>query len=341
VLSQKMTATQWLLVIVLSAIGFITWQIAEESWFFWLILVVVAGKGIKVKNLAWISLVVTSLLFVLIVLSAQYGLIVNEVYSRAGVTRYAMGFNHPNIFGLYLLIICLSFSIIRFGKNPLPDLILLAAAAIVNLSVADSRTSAVLAVVQGVLLLTFYLVKTPHAQDVARKALIALIVLIFCFSYLGMIFYDSSNATMVAINQILSNRPSLAHAYFEMAGIPFLGDNYLTYPPIYWSNGHSSLFVVDNAYCHLLLRYGLIAAFVFYVGYCLLLKNILKEKHWNALFFGLVVMAIYGTSETFGIKLEANYFLIVGMASVLFGTSSLKDVDTSQNKKKLKLGSGA
>lgn len=95
------------------------------------------------------------MILVIAPLFAVSGIIENLILIRSGIARQSLGFTHPNIFGMYVILACTSISVLRFGKTPLFQSMLLISAAILILVVSDSRSTAILAVFQVLLLVCF------------------------------------------------------------------------------------------------------------------------------------------------------------------------------------------
>lgn len=323
VVFQRASFSQWVFSLVVVGVGFVSWRQSGEGWLFWLALFIVCGKGVDYKNLAKITIVETTLMFLLVIAFALAGAIENYELVRHGVTRYAMGFVHPNFLGLYLLLIGISLAVLRFEKSSAPTILFLLFALFLNLFWADSRASAVVSVLLIALLLVFRLVKTARMRRVLSVCFLFLALAIVASSLVLMVVYSPSNSILSAINSMLSGRLYLPHAYYEMGGLTLFGQNFDVYNPIYWENGKPSYFVVDNAYCHLLLRYGIVLTLLFLMAFFALYIKLIKDNHWDALFFGLVAMTIYGTMETLGIRIECNYFLVAIAPLILFGTNGM------------------
>ena len=277
---QRASFKCWAFSLAIVLISFISWRQSGESSLFWASIFIVCANNVRIRPLAKIALTVSFASLIITILSAGFGVIENKVFVRGGITRYALGFNHPNALGLYLFNACVAFSALRFGKNPIPDFGLIA-----------------------VSILTYFLV--------------AVFIVIIVSAYL-MIAYDPSNPIQFELNKLLSGRLRLANGYFEMQPITLFGSDFSGLPPIYWENGVPSAFVVDNAWCHLLLRFGLIPAFCFLFGYIAILIKAVRQGWWNSIFFGLVLMSIYGLCETLGIHFECNYFLFAVGAELLY-----------------------
>lgn len=323
---QRASFRGWLIAAALVLVGFLSWRQSGEGWLFWVSLFVVCAHGVRLRPLACLSFSLSLALVVTTMAFAGAGIIENVVSMRAGVTRYAMGFSHANALGLYIMVICTSFSVLRFGRNPLPDLILIAAADIINLATADSRTTVLLSVIQAVLLVSFYILRSETARRRARFCFGAVVFLVVALSMFFMVSYDATSAWQAALNDFLSGRLNLAHRYFQMQPLTLFGSDFSAYAPIYWENGKTYAFVVDNAWCHLVLRFGILPAFAFLAGYTLLLLRLFREKRWDALLFGIVLMAVYGFSETLGVRFECNYFLFALGAELLYASPAAKDL---------------
>ena len=321
---QHARPSTWIMVLAIAAVGFVSWQYAAEGWLFWLFLFVLCGEGVSLYRLAAIALVVSVAMVAYTATCASLGLIENVIrYRPDGTVRYSMGFVHPNSFGVAMLMACTSLSVLRFGKHPAPSIAALVLAALLSISVADSRTPAVLAVLQICMLIVFHVVKTERGCAAWRKVFLAIIFGSLGVSLFFMFFYTPADPLFVALDTLLNGRFELAHAYYELGSISLLGNDYSSYPPIFYGvDGTVSQFVVDNAYCHIVLRYGLIPSVIFLAGFCALAIAVYRQQRWDALLFGLVIMSLYAIEETMGAMAESNYFLIAAASLVLFRTKS-------------------
>lgn len=152
---QKASVNGWLMAALVVLVGFVSWRNSQEGWLFWLALFIVCSEGVKLNKLAFISLVLSIMILVIAPLFAVSGIIENLILIRSGIARQSLGFTHPNIFGMYVILACTSISVLRFGKTPLFQSMLLISAAILILVVSDSRSTAILAVFQVLLLVCF------------------------------------------------------------------------------------------------------------------------------------------------------------------------------------------
>lgn len=328
-LCQRASFRGWAFAISVVAVGFISWRVSGQGLLFWLALFVISAERVNLKCLAGISLGVTSAMLVLTLLFVGAGIIENRVSVRDGVTRYAMGFLHPNNFGAQLLSICLAVAVLRFGMNPLPVIPLFIGTAVLNNYLANSRTTVMLCILLCVLLVIFYVVKSPSMQHRLSIALFCFVVFIVLLSLYMMVNFDASSSIQAAMNDALSGRFKWAHAYYQLQPLTLFGSNFEQFAPIYWSNGVPSTFVVDNAYAHLVLRFGIVPSALFFAGYIALLLNLIKQQRWDYVLFGVVLMAVFGFTEVAGVQVECNYFLVAIGTDLIFafkGTHSTRQL---------------
>ncbi len=317
--TQRASFKCWAFSAFVVLVGFISWRQSGEGWLFWTALFIVCANGVRLLPLAKITFVLSLVILAITMTFAQLGVIENWVSIRGGMVRYGMGFDQPNALGCYLLNVCVAFSAIRFGKNPAPDLALIGVAAVLNLTIADSRTSALLLLLQAVVLLVFYFVRNEAARSCFRRCFAVAVLLVVATSFYFMAAYTPLNTVHAALNKLLSGRLYLAHGYYGMQPLTLMGSTFEGFAPIYWSSRTGEpVFCVDNAWCHLVLRYGIVPTVLLLLGYLTLFSKLIVRRKWDALLFGLFMMGIYGFSETVGIRVECNFFLFAVGADLLY-----------------------
>lgn len=330
--SQRMTAKQWVQSITIVCIGFISWRFSHEGWLFWLTLFLVCSQGVEIRTLAKITLGITVLLMLLTVSLSALAIISNITSMRGGSVREAMGFTHPNQFGMYLLLICDSFAIVRYEKSIIPTVFCVLLTTVINVLLADSRSSAMLSIILVFLLIVFRCARDSRSQRVLSWLCIAGVIVAVVGSYYFMVAYNPLNTVHAALNSALSGRLGLAHSYYLMQPLTLFGSNFSKFDPIYWENGKPYEFVVDNAFCHLVLRYGIVPTALFYLGLFGLFAKLLHQRRCDWLLFGLTLMMIYGTMETLGIRIECDFFL-AAMGTELLFTDDKMGIDQSISRR--------
>lgn len=308
---QKVRVERWAIALLLTVVGFLTWKYSGTAWLFWAVIFIVFGYGIDIQKLSYVVFASTLILLLITVGGSLLGVVDNAAFIRGGVLRYGMGFIHPNSLGLFCSVLCASFSVAKFGRPLYSDYFLLSISICLVLYFCDSRTSALLMLIQAILLAVFSQCKTVKSRNVACNGFIAAFVFLVLLSVYFMVCFDASNPLHAALNNLLSGRLYFMHGYFCLKPFSLFGCSYEDFAPIYWENGQSQPFVVDNGYCHLFLHFGVISFAIFIFAYLFVLHDLSKIRSWDYRLFLLVLMAVYSFTETVGLQIETNYALLI------------------------------
>lgn len=332
-LSQRMSLFGWICSIAIALLGILSMRWSAESWLLWLCLFLVCSDGVELKYLAVSTLVVVAVMFVVTIACCNMGLIPNRVFTRGSSLRPSYGFKHPNYFGSYLLLLCVSVSVLRFGKNPLPDIFMVICAAVVDILLVDSRSTFIALVGQLVLLLIFYFTKQTRMRKILSVIIVVAITVFVICSFYFMVRFNPNDVFQNSLDSLLSGRLRLAHGYYSLQPLTLFGDDFVGFEPIYWEQGEPAVFLVDNSYCHLVLRYGIIPTLIALISIFVLLIKQVRDVTWSSLFFGLALMLVYGVCENLGIRVEFNYFL-VGIGTELLYSHHLNILKKSRESEK-------
>ena len=316
----------YILTALLAVAGFLTWNVSGESWLFWMVLFLVTAQAVDYRLLAKLNLYVSSFLLISVPLLSAISIIPNKkMVTHSGLIRFSLGFTHPNFIGLLVLLIGVSLSVVLMREHLWVCIAVIMMLTVGNYSLSYSRSSIVISFVLVALLLIFTFVTNQRAQRIINVILVCAVVGCISLSYYSMIFYDANSEVWRAMNGMLSGRLSLAHQYYSMYSITLFGRNYSTYTPFITDfAGRPVDFLVDNAYAHLLLRYGLIPTLLFLAAYlAVLIKLIRRSNSGNEVFLVLIVFAFYALVETYGFRIVSNYMLVALATQLLFSNSRL------------------
>lgn len=292
--------------------GFIVWRVSKEGWFFWTLLFIVSAPEFDYRKLSRIALAVSAAIILITTLVVLLGLYPMNITVRAdnGVVRNALGFIHPNSLGIELATLGIAFCVLRFDSFRLvyvPAYILLA---LFTFYVPVSRMSAILILVVVALWACLNLLSKRGMQAAIAVALIALFALSLLASLVVMFAYNNLGGLTTVLNKVLSGRPYYAHLYYEKAGITLFG-----YPfsdgPFVNVDGKLKEFLVDNAFDHVLLRYGLISFLGLFGSSLLLYIDAFRKKSDFAVAFGFTMFMLMGICETAACTVDRNYLIIV------------------------------
>lgn len=311
---QKMNGFSWVSFFLIVAIGFISWRCSGENYFLWLALFVLCGLGVDIEILARISLFVSAsaIIFVCVLLNA--GLVRDVlIYGTNGV-RHSLGFVHPNTLARYLVVASISYLVSHYKGSIFANLAMALSCAFIAQTVTGSRTAVLLLVFQAILVVFFSRVQNIELKLVALKVLFVGALILIIASFYFMICYNVQAPLHNHLNLLLSDRLALANKYAEVAPFTLFGRDFSSLAFF----GLPLTFTVDNAWCHLFLREGIIPTALLLAGVIALIIHAILSNRIDGICLGLLLMVFYSCSETVGIMVDSNYFLIA-MAPIVLG----------------------
>jgi hypothetical protein len=306
-------------------VGFISWQTTSDANLLILAAFVVSGEDVNAKTLAkillWIEIVlifsVVSLSFIGVISSSN----VAQLSDGNLITRYSLGFTHPNRLGSNLLAICCAFAVIQYPNFKASHLVLYAICALITYFVAFSRTSTLLIAFVPVVSIGFSIAAAKENQ----RPFILLIVVGFAAMVMASLYvtinFDPTNSFMQKLNGAFSGRPYLANYYYRLYGVTAFGRNPNTMVQVI--NNIEGV-VIDNAYSKLLIVFGYIPSILFYVMYVAIFIHAYRSNHLDSCLLGAFIYACVGVTEWQVMHFAMNYCLI-GFSMVLFGGGASRD----------------
>lgn len=319
-LSQRMDGPVWVFSAAVVAIGFASWRLSGENYFLWLVLFVISSFDTEYRTLARLALISSIFTISFSMISLKAGLARDVVVYGSNGLRHSMGFIHPNTFGRFLVVVAVAFSTAHFKTRPVIDLIVAALCAAIAYFITGSRTSVLLLLCLAALLVLFSLVKSAGAKKIVLSALFVITIILISSSFYFMLNYDYASPFQRSLDSLLSGRLSLAHAYVNLGPLTLFGRDY----PEALLYGLPASFTVDNAWCHLLLRAGIVPTALLLLGEVTLLWRVVRAGRMDGFSLGLVLMMLYSVSETVGIMIETNFYLVAIAPVVLSGSYSLR-----------------
>ena len=173
------------------------------------ILVICAAKNIDFDRFVETDFKMKTLLIILLVTFHYFGLTNDYIMYRAnGTVRNSMGFSHPNMFGLQLLIICLEFFYIKYIKKQkfkIMDFLFLAFIIFIIDYYSDSRSSVITLSIFGLLYLLKDLIIKACNNKVVKSLFVYSFVILALLSLISAINYKGSSV-LSSINKIISGR---------------------------------------------------------------------------------------------------------------------------------------
>lgn len=293
----------------------------------WMFLFVAAGQGEDVKTMLRASIPLFALVVLTVVLLSVINVFPNVVLPDARAIRCTFGFKHPNMLAKNLTFIAIGWIMMRFNSLGWRDVI--CSSVVVCLSYCSTKSRTFLGV--GIFSIVF-LVIAYRCQGRCRQLgctawfpavlRVVTVVALVCFSIAAMMWFDPSLPICVWLNSLLSERLRLAHEF------------YLAFPPTLWGNHQDAMvlngilvgasqtgFLVDNAYAHLVLSFGYVAAGSFIALYLFLLWNGGKSDG-SVVVLGMLVCAVVGLGESCMLDCSFNPYFAIAAAEVLYARLS-------------------
>ena len=282
-----------------------------------LLLFIAAGQGVRIRRLAQIALPLTAIVFCATLIGHASGLLENITisaeFSDDEAGRNALGFLHPNTFGRFVFQMVVGWLVLRYEKMDWVNAGVVAAGALVTWLVTESETFTFAIVLAG-------LVHVLSVQIRSRRLLAATglagTLAIIGFTLYALLAFDPEVGFWARANELVTGRLTLARWYWQTNPATLFGQTFdhthIGWYP--WANGR---LLVDNAYDHIILRYGLLAAGIILALVIGVFIKAVREASWNAALFGLFLYVVVGFAENAFYMFDANYFLVAA-ATVLY-----------------------
>ena len=235
-----------------------------------------------------------------------------------GTIRNSLGFGHPNILGAFLFSICIDIVYLNYKSYKIKHYFILILSLLTCVYICDSRATQI-----GIGMLIIYTVLPKIENKNFYKILPMLPVFLAVFSFLCSIMYNNNMEFWVILNKISSSRIKCAYDFYKFYGINLFGHLLSFYGQ--WDKLYS-LTVMDNAYMHVLIQYGLINFIIIISALVIAIRKMIKENNYQ-LVLCLSTILLYGLMESYVYQIVYTPILLY-VAKILYG----KDVEKKNEK---------
>lgn len=244
----------------------------------------------------------------------------NYLQIISGVSRYDMGFGHPNrfsilVFNLLIMWIWLNFSTIKF-KN----IIVIFLISIVNYMITRTRTNEVAITMLLVILFCWKINSKTMSSWLKNVAMLIVPILELCSVGVVILYSHGTNAVLDMLDIILSGRIRLGAYAYEHYGITFLGQQILSSKVTYDSVYRLNYFTFDNIYTDITMQQGLIWVIILAVLFFLI-----AIKRNDANNFAIIAWGVYGITEVHGLNVYM-LFVVLLVNELFFKKSSISKI---------------
>lgn len=265
-------------------------------------------KGvIPFKDICKYDLIFKIILSIIIISLCLFGVISNYSFIRDGyIIRNSLGFSHPNI--LSLLVFSCICDYIYLSKDYLrkKNLLIIIIISILVSYMTDSRTF----LFSIILLITMIIL--PYKKylniNIIKKIIINSCILLTLFSFTGALLVNK-NDFFTKMNETTSNRLLWANKFINYYHINLFGNKIKTISTVEAKNKNINMWILDNSYILLVLRFGLIASCIFIYFFKKNMKYLYIDQSYIILII-FFVFGFYSLTETCLYRLQFNVFLL-------------------------------
>ena len=315
----RATENQWATVLAIAALAAFLGMLHGLQYPFWIFLFVVSGRDVDLKIIAKITLILTSTLTLLTIFACYVGFLENYtmVATDTRAVRNSLGFLHPNRLGQRIAEICIAYWYLHVDNRKGRVIALCALSLTYVYLVTNSRSSCIVFVILIVVTLAYPLFgRFPRFSVLGCSVIVAVIA---AGSLFLMAEYNPLNTVMAGINELVTGRLYLMNASYIYAPPSLFGNDYSNAPIMGYTLASNAeyRFVVDNAYAHLILQYGVAATILFFILIVIVYGHHYHERRFSGALLGLTLLLVVGFVENFTLDIQYNYFLLL-ISNVIF-----------------------
>lgn len=308
--SVKEIAVMALLVLT----GFLVWRNSGEKGPLLYILLIIGMKGIPVKRVFRVGLLVWGSTFVMQVLLTLTGLktdifVAHDKLGLGHIIRWSLGYPHPNVLHIsYVILIAFILYVLDLkGKKLVGAAIICFVGNIYIFMYSISYTGVAFTI--GYLACNLYLnlrTERTKLENILVKAIFPGCVL---FSVVGPIVIKGR--LFEVIDKLLNTRFYMSNRFMMAGEWTLFGSRQLEV------RKESTNFTLDCSYTNLLMSCGIVIFFLMCIGYLMLIHHCIKEKQNKELAI-IIGLAIAGISEPFLFNTAYKNLGLIFMGSFIF-----------------------
>lgn len=268
------------------------------TWMF-----IVAFKYTDLDDIVSMAYRILRVMLPLTVFLCLMGLLPDASNYRFGILRHAMGFNHPNYFGMKIFQFSACYVYLHWNTLKKRD-VLWGVLTITLLYYVPHSVTSILCTA-GLFMLTIVgrlLEKYKETLLEIFKTTLVILVFVCVIATVVITLYGMASPVCQALDAWMSYRLSYANRIYAVYGISL------------WGQKINSSYLLDSGYMDLILRSGILIYLMFFAGY---IRNMVYHRKFTALYILLCTFALYGIME-YGVYLIARNIFLLSFADVLY-----------------------
>ena len=261
------------------------------------------------KNIVKVCIGTSSITILLVAVANLFGLTPHSVYHQDdGTYIYTFGFGYYSIIPYTYLFVVLGYLYLRSKERKRATLAEMLVIILVNYilyRITTVRTTYYLC--YAVIVLYLFLVKF-NWLDLRNGIIKFLSVLVFPLLFTGTLWlninFSMQDSTMVAMNNLLSNRLFLGNLALERYKIGIFGQEIMTN-----AKKGNDYFYIDSGYLYSVIGYGALFTLMALIIYTLLIKTATEEND-KVMFIWVLTVAVFSFSNNTWISMYINPLLL-------------------------------
>lgn len=294
----------------------ISWVVSKDSSLFYSALFIAIGNSDTLKKFIKIYVIECGVVLLLAIILTACDNIEQTTLIIDGVVVGSFGFISPNRFAATLMSGQIGLYYIFFNNKKGTAFAHMTAILIALFShlILKSDGGTIMALASIVFRLIVSCVRCKSYSKLRAFLAVASTIVILGSVAVSATF-NPANPLLNSLNSATGGRIEYAHYYIENYGIHAFGKDYTAsnQPIMYGIAGsnQATTFVVDNAYCHILLHYGIVPFLLFLIFHVRLVADKKYGDPISGEMFGYCLMILYGVVETVPLYICCNPFLLL------------------------------
>lgn len=279
--------------------------------------IVIAAKDVPRQKLLYTFLLTKSISIALTLLLHEVGILPTLYYLNGSGPMYnTMGFCHRNVLGANMAILCLGWFYLRFRQLELMDVLFWVVISAVTYFLAISRTSLIIMLMIIVVMCVFR--KLDHlitSTSWTRWLFTGGFAALFLLCLICSIFFDKDGPVWMLLDDLFTKRLTFANRVLEEFGLSLFGQDLPFVTTMAAQTSDARPLILDNSYMRALLYFGTIPGLTFLGLYGLVVWRSCRKGR-TALIACLMVMAVFGVSESYMLDVFYNFPLVLGLVAL-------------------------
>ncbi len=275
------------------------------------ILFILASAKIDIYSVIKVYLYTNTILISFIILISSIGLIGSQtaITYRNGlyVIRKSLGFNHVNVLANHIILVLLSIIYLYYKELKMKLYFLLLIILLFGYYTTQTNTLLVMGI-SGILILSLF--RLMREKRFYNWKYIFAFCPMFCLGLSFAPIFAFSDRQNNILNTLLSNRVYYIKLFYEQYGISLFGQRINLIGSSEALASHVAARILDNAYLHMAIRYGIFILFVFVIGYLKIAINAVKRQQDEVLII-IFLISIWGVAETTYFRFDYNPFVLL------------------------------